>query len=54
MDLFFKLEKNRLKYIFSDVNDDYFCYVANTNMMKCKHMIIFNKIFGLEKSEKHV
>ena len=48
----FNLEKKRLKYILKDVNDVFSCYVANTNMMKYKHMINFNNIFDPGKIGK--
>ena len=41
---FFNLENQKLKYILQNKHDHCSCYVANSQLMQCKHMISFKKV----------
>ena len=36
-----------MKFILRDENDIYSCYIAKAQMIQCKHMISFKKLFNL-------
>ena len=40
---FFNLENHKLKYILQNKHDHCSCYVANSQLMQCKHMISVKK-----------
>ena len=44
---FFNLENHKLKYILQNKHDHCSCYVTNSQLMQCNHMISFKEHFDL-------
>ena len=50
---FFNLENQKLKYILQNKHDHCSCYVANSQLMQCKHMISYKEKFYSSLIEKY-